>query len=62
MFETMYVEEGIGLVVIQVDIYQCIIVIDVSENCDEWLVLINLEFLEKSGEIGIEEGCLSIFE
>lgn len=51
MFETMYV-----------DIHQRIIVIDVSENRDERLVLINPELLEKSGETGIEEGCLSIPE
>lgn len=62
MFEMMYVEEGIGLVVMQVDIYQWIIVIDVLENCDECLVFINLELLEKSGEMGIEEGCLLILE
>ena len=53
MFETMYAEE---------DIHQRIIVIDVSENRDERLVLINPELLEKSGETGIEEGCLSIPE
>ena len=55
MFETMYAEEGIGLAATQVDI-------DVSENRDERLVLINPELLEKSGETGIEEGCLSIPE
>ena len=60
MFETMYAEEGIGLAATQVDIHQRIIVIDVSENRDERLVLINPELLEKSGETGIEEGCLSI--
>ena len=60
MFETMYAEEGIGLAATQVDIHQRIIVIDVSENRDEQLVLINPELLEKSGETGIEEGCLSI--
>ncbi|UJC41706.1 peptide deformylase [Klebsiella pneumoniae] len=38
MFDTMYAEEGIGL------------------------VLINPEMLEKDGETGIEEGCLSIPE
>lgn len=58
MFETMYAEEGIGLAATQVDIHQRIIVIDVSENRDERLVLINPELLEKSGETGIEEGCL----
>ncbi|AXF78103.1 peptide deformylase [Erwinia tracheiphila] len=62
MFETMYAEEGIGLAATQVDIHQRIIVIDVSENRDERLVLINPEVLEKSGETGIEEGCLSIPE
>lgn len=41
MFETMYAEEGIGLAATQVDIHQRIIVIDVSENRDERLVLIN---------------------
>jgi len=60
MFETMYAEEGIGLAATQVDIHQRIIVIDVSESREERLVLINPELLEKSGETGIEEGCLSI--
>ncbi len=60
MFETMYAEEGIGLAATQVDIHQRIIVIDVSENRDQRVVLINPELLEKSGETGIEEGCLSI--
>ncbi|OIV46926.1 peptide deformylase [Sodalis sp. TME1] len=60
MFETMYAEEGIGLAATQVDIHQRIIVIDVSENRDQRLVLINPELLEKSRETGIDEGCLSI--
>lgn len=62
MFETMYAEEGIGLAATQVNIHQRIIVIDVSENREQQLVLINPELLEKSGETGIEEGCLSIPE
>ena len=57
MFETMYAEEGIGLAATQVDIHQRIIVIDVSENREEQLVLINPEILEQSGSTGIEEGC-----
>jgi len=60
MFETMYAEEGIGLAATQVDIHQRIIVIDISETHDERHVLINPELLAKSGETGIEEGCLSI--
>ncbi|MGY0154575.1 peptide deformylase [Edwardsiella tarda] len=62
MFETMYAEEGIGLAATQVDIHQRIIVIDVSENRDQRLVLINPELLQKGGETGIEEGCLSVPE
>lgn len=62
MFETMYLEEGIGLAATQVDIHQRIIVIDVSENRDQKLVLINPELLEIEGDTGIEEGCLSIPE
>lgn len=62
MFDTMYAEEGIGLAATRVDIHQRIIVIDVSENREERLVLINPELLEKDGETGIEEGCLSIPE
>lgn len=62
MFETMYAEEGIGLAATQVDIHQRIIVIDVSEERNERLVLINPEILSKCGETGIEEGCLSIPE
>lgn len=60
MFDTMYAEEGIGLAATQVDIHQRIIVMDISESRDNQLVLINPELLEKSGEDGIEEGCLSI--
>lgn len=60
MFETMYAEEGIGLAATQVDIHQRIIVIDVSENREDPLVLINPEIIEQSGSTGIEEGCLSV--
>ncbi|WP_409308639.1 peptide deformylase [Pectobacterium sp. B1J-3] len=62
MFDTMYEEEGIGLAATQVDVHQRIIVIDVSEERDQRLVLINPELLEKDGDTGIEEGCLSIPE
>lgn len=62
MFETMYAEEGIGLAATQVDIHQRIIVIDVSEERNQPLVLINPELVDKSGETGIEEGCLSVPE
>ena len=62
MFDTMYAEEGIGLAATQVEVHQRIIVMDVSEERDQRLVLINPELLEKDGDTGIEEGCLSIPE
>lgn len=62
MFETMYLEEGIGLAATQVDIHQRIIVIDISETRDQKLVLINPELLDQEGDTVIEEGCLSIPE
>ncbi|EOI6460456.1 peptide deformylase [Vibrio cholerae] len=60
MLETMYAEEGIGLAATQVDIHQRIVVIDISETRDQPMVLINPEIIEKHGEDGIEEGCLSV--
>jgi len=60
MFETMYEAPGIGLAATQVNFHQRIIVIDVSDQCNEPICLINPEIIEKSGEIQWEEGCLSV--
>lgn len=61
MFETMYEESGVGLAATQVDIHQRIVVIDVSEDKKNPLVLINPEITVKSEETLInEEGCLSV--
>lgn len=61
MFETMYAEKGIGLAATQVDIHQRIIVIDVSENRDERLVLINPELLEKAAKQALKKvACRSL--
>jgi len=61
MFETMYAEEGIGLAATQVDIHQRIIVIDVSENRDERLVLINPELLKKAAKQALKKvACRSL--
>ena len=62
MLETMYAEEGIGLAAVQVNVLQRIVVIDISESRQEPMVLINPEIIEKAGETGIEEGCLSVPE
>ncbi|PSV34545.1 MULTISPECIES: peptide deformylase [unclassified Photobacterium] len=60
MLETMYDEEGIGLAATQVDIHQRIVVIDVSEERNQPMVLVNPTITEEHGEDGIEEGCLSV--
>ena len=60
MFETMYEAPGIGLAATQVNFHKRIIVIDVSDQCNEPICLINPEIIEKSGEIQSEEGCLSV--
>lgn len=61
LLETMYhTDDGIGLAATQVGSLDAIIVIDLSDNKDEPLVLINPEFIERSGEFVGEEGCLSV--
>ena len=60
MLETMYAEGGIGLAATQVNIQNRIIVIDISENKNEPLILINPEILELEGEKESQEGCLSV--
>ena len=60
MFETMYEAPGIGLAATQVNFHQRIIVIDISDQCNEPICFINTEIIEKSGEIQWEEGCLSV--
>ncbi len=62
MLETMYDEYGIGLAAIQVNIPQRIVVMDLSEKCNEPMCLINPEITEREGERKNEEGCLSVPE
>jgi len=60
MLETMYAAPGIGLAATQVDVHRRVIVIDVSDEHDQPLVLINPEIIAKEGEAKTEEGCLSV--
>ena len=61
MLETMYAAKGIGLAATQVDVHERLIVIDVSEQRDQPLVLINPTLVWTSAERHInEEGCLSV--
>lgn len=63
MAETMYAAPGVGLAATQVDVHERVVVIDVSEEGDDLLVLINPEITWKSDETQVfEEGCLSVPE
>ena len=61
MLDTMYEAKGIGLAATQIDVHECLIVIDISEQRDQPLVLINPTITWTSAEKHVnEEGCLSV--
>ncbi len=61
MLETMYDANGIGLAATQVNVHERLVVIDVSEEHNDPLVLINPEIVWASDERVLnEEGCLSV--
>ena len=61
MFETMYEAPGIGLAATQVNVHERIVVIDISEDRSEALVMINPEVEVLDPEIHkYDEGCLSV--
>lgn len=61
MLQTMYDAKGIGLAATQVDVHERLIVMDISEDRDQPLVLINPELVWTSPETHLnEEGCLSV--
>jgi peptide deformylase len=60
MLKTMYEAPGIGLAATQVNIHQRLIVLDISTEKDQPLILFNPEIVSREGEIESNEGCLSI--
>jgi peptide deformylase len=61
MLETMYDASGIGLAATQVDVHERVVVIDVSEERNQPLVLINPQIVWASEETQLnDEGCLSV--
>ncbi len=61
MFDTMYEARGIGLAATQVDVHERVLVIDVSEDRSDPLVLINPRIVQASAEFIVgDEGCLSV--
>ncbi|AMF92947.1 peptide deformylase [Vibrio fluvialis] len=61
MLDTLYAtDNGIGLASTQVGRKEAVVVIDLSENRDEPLVLVNPEVVSGSNKAMGEEGCLSV--
>ncbi len=60
MFDTMYNAPGIGLAATQVNVHKRVVVMDLSEDKSDAIVLINPELVAREGEKVMQEGCLSI--
>ena len=60
MLATMYAANGVGLAATQVDVHKRLVVLDVSVERNQPLVLINPEILHREGRAPVEEGCLSL--
>ena len=60
MLDTMYEANGVGLAAPQVGVLKRIVVIDVSPEGDEPIVLINPKIVSTDGEQSGYEGCLSV--
>ena len=62
MLDTMYEADGVGLAAPQVGVLKRIVVIDITEERDDPIVLINPVILETRGSQTGDEGCLSVPE
>jgi peptide deformylase len=60
LLETMYAAKGVGLAATQVDVHRRLLVLDVSEERNQPMILINPELLSAEGRGPCEEGCLSV--
>ena len=60
MLDTMYEAGGVGLAAPQVGILKRLVVIDVTEEGDDPIILINPVILQTEGEQTGDEGCLSV--
>lgn len=60
MLDTLYEANGVGLAAPQVGILKRLVVIDVSEEGNDPLILINPVIIETDGEQTGDEACLSV--
>jgi peptide deformylase len=60
MLETMYEAPGIGLAATQVNVHRQLLVLDISEEKNQPLILVNARIIESEGSQTYQEGCLSV--
>ena len=60
MLETMYAAPGIGLAATQVNVHKQLLVLDVSEEKNQPMILVNPKILSQEGSQTYQEGCLSV--
>ncbi len=61
MAQTMYDAPGVGLAATQINVHERLIVVDVSEESNNLIVLVNPEIIQTSEDTKVyEEGCLSV--
>jgi peptide deformylase len=60
MLETMYEAPGIGLAATQVNVHRQILVLDVSEEKNQPMVIVNPKIVASEGSQTYQEGCLSV--
>lgn len=60
MLETMYMANGVGLAAPQVGVLKRIVVIDVTAEGNQPIIMINPEIIDAQGSQTGDEGCLSV--
>lgn len=60
MLDTLYEANGVGLAAVQVGVLKRLVVIDISEEGNDPLILINPVIIETNGEQTGDEACLSV--
>lgn len=60
MLETMYTANGVGLAAPQVGVLKRIVVVDVTPEGNQPIVMINPEIIAEEGSQTGDEGCLSV--
>jgi peptide deformylase len=60
MLDTLYDSQGVGLAAPQIGVLKRLVIIDVSEEGNDPIILINPEIIETDGSQIGDEGCLSV--